>query len=309
MDYKMMREEFVKDLSPSLQRAYKLLFVKIDYYEKKTGIIFEEMTSAEFEMFTIKELIDRSAASANVKVNLLKHYTKAIGKDFIQLDRNDIIKLTESKLGNQDTDENKLRYVEWKDLKKGLENIVNPIDKAIICLVRIGICGTKFTELINLKSKDIDIENKKIYLRGRTIDITDDYVLNILNEALRQTTYKVITHKDESDLKVVNYDFNMKCEYLIKQRPVAKNNNGLNQYKFAGITGKIYRIFEELGMDISSINLLQSNAVDKLIEYEDSIGRQVSMAEAKEYLKAVGVLQYHYDVVHLSKYVREKYGR
>lgn len=309
MDYKMMREEFTKNLSPSLQRAYKLLFVKVDYYEKKTGIVFEDMSESEFLAFTVKELIDRSAASANVKVNLLKKYIAFINKDFIRLNRNDIIKLTESKLGNQDTNENEQRYVSWNDLKKGLENIVNPIDKAIVCLIRTGACGTKFTELINLKSKDIDIENRKIYLEGRTVDIIDDYILNILNEALRQTTYKVITHRDESDLKVTEYNFNMKCEYLIKQRPVAKNENGLNPFKFAGITGKIYRIFEELGMDISSINLLQSNAVDKLIEYEENIGRQVSMAEAKEYLKAVGVHQYHYDVVHLSKYVREKYGR
>jgi hypothetical protein len=232
-----------------------------------------------------------------------------IGKDFIQLNRDDIIKLTESKLGNQDTNENEQKYVSWDDLKKGLENVENDIDKAIICLVRIGVCGTKFTELVNLKSKDIDIENKKIYLEGRIVNITDDYVLNILDTALRQTTYKVITHKDEDVLKVTEYDFNIECQYFVKQRPIAKNNNGLNPYKFAGITGKMYRIFEELGMDISSINLLQSNAVDRLIEYEDTIGKQLSMAEAKEYLKAIGVLQYFYDVVHLSKNVRDKYGR
>lgn len=309
MDYKTMREEYVKDLSPSLQRAYKLLFAKIDYYQKKTGIVFEEMDENQFISFTIKELIDQSAASANVKVNLLRKYTKTIGKDFINLNRNDIIKLTESKLGNNNTNENELRYVAWSDLKRGLENIVNSIDKAVICLVRMGICGTKFTELVNLKSKDIDIENRKIYLKDRVVDITDDYVLSILDTASRQTTYKVISHKDEDVLKVTEYDFNTECEYFVKQRPIAKNGNGLNPYKFAGITGKMYRIFEELGMNISSINLLQSNAVDRLIEHEDAIGRQISMAEAKEYLKAIGVLQYFYDVVHLSKYVREKYGR
>jgi integrase len=309
MDYKKEREEYVKDLSPSLQRAYKLLFTKIDYYQKRNGIIFEEMDENQFITFTIKELIDQSAASANVKVNLLRKYTNAIGKDFVKLNRDDIIKLTESKLGNDNTNENELRYVVWKDLKKGLENVENDIDKAIVCLIRIGLCGTKFTELVNLKSKDIDIENRKIYLESRTVDIADDYVLNILNKALRQTTYKVITHKDEDILKVTEYNFNMQCEYFVKQRPITKNENGLNPYKFAGITGKMYRIFEELGMNISSINLLQSNAVDRLIEYEDAIGKQVSMAEAKEYLKAVGITNYHYDVVHLSKYVREKYGR
>ena len=164
MDYKSMREEFVSSLSESIQRAYKLLFVKADYYQTRTGIQLEEMTEMEFQMFVIKELIDQSAASANVKVNLLKKYVAFIGKDFINLNRDDIIKLTESVLNNKNTNENELRYVSWNDLKKSLENIVNPIDKAIVCLIRIGICGTKFTDLINLKSKDIDIKNRKIYL-------------------------------------------------------------------------------------------------------------------------------------------------
>ncbi len=309
MDYKAMREEYVAPLSESIQRAFKLLFVKADYYYTRTGIQLEEMSSTEFEMFVIKELIDSSAASANVKVSLLKKYITYIGKDFINLNRDDIIKLTEAKLNNKNTNENELRYISWRDLKKGLENIVNPIDKAILICIRMGICGLKFTELTNLKSKDIDIENRKIYLEDRTVDITDDYVLDILNKALHQTTYSVISHKDEDVLKVTEYDFNIECEYFVKQRPITKNNNGLNPYKFAGITGKVYRVFEELGLDVSSINLLQSNAVDKLIAHEDSIGKQLSMSEAKEYLKTVGIKQYHYDVVHLSKYVRKKYGR
>ena len=152
MDYKALREEFVSPLSESIQRAYKLLFVKADYYQARTGIQLEEMNEMEFQMFVIKELIDQSAASANVKVNLLKKYITYIGKDFIKLNRDDIIKLTESVLNNKNTNENELRYVSWDDLKKGLENIVNPIDKAILICIRMGICGLKFTELTNLKT-------------------------------------------------------------------------------------------------------------------------------------------------------------
>lgn len=309
MDYIKEREKFMETLNDSVKRAYKILFAKIEYYEKRTGIVFEEMNEMEFQMFTIKELIDNSSASANVKVSLLKKYINSIGKDFIKLTRDDMVKLTESKLGNKETNENEMRYVSWDAIKKALKNVINPIDRAIVVLIRMNICGTRFGDLTNLKSKDIDIENKVIHLQDRDINITDEYVLNVLREALEQKTYIVMTHKEDSQLRATEFDFNMDCEYLIKQRPIAKNNDGLNAYKFAGITGRVYRIFDDLNLGISSINLLQSNAVDKLIEYEDEIGKYLSMSEAKEYLKSIGINQYHYDIVHLSKYVRQRYGR
>ena len=309
MDYNKMRMEFMEKLNPSIQRAYKLLFAKIEYYEKRTGIIFEEMNEMEFQMFTIKELIDNSSASANVKVCLLKKYINSIGKDFIKLTRDDMIKLTESKLGNKETDENDLRYISWEELKKVSKNIINPIDKAIVYLIRMGVCGTRFNDIINLKTKDIDLENEIIHLQDRDVRIVDKDVLMALREAIEQKTYIVMLHKEDSQVKATEFNFNMECEYLIKQRPIAKNNNGLNAYKFAGMTGRVYRIFEDLGIGVSSINLLQSNAVDRLIEYEDEIGESLSMSNTKIYLKSIGINQYHYDIKHLSMYVRQKYGR
>ena len=50
--YKQIREHFIKDLSDSVQRSYKLLFKKIDDYEKEKGLVFEEFTEEQFIEFT-----------------------------------------------------------------------------------------------------------------------------------------------------------------------------------------------------------------------------------------------------------------
>ena len=83
--YEQIREDFIKGLSDSVKRSFKLLFTKIDDYEKEKGLVFEEFTEEQFIEFTKEKLIGKSGASANVNVNLLKKYVNSLGKDFIKL--------------------------------------------------------------------------------------------------------------------------------------------------------------------------------------------------------------------------------
>ena len=52
MNYKEYREHFIKDLSDSVQRSYKLLFKKVNDNEKEKGLVFEEFTEEQFVEFT-----------------------------------------------------------------------------------------------------------------------------------------------------------------------------------------------------------------------------------------------------------------
>lgn len=311
-DYKECRDEFIKDKSDSIKRSMKILFKKIDNYEKETGLIFEEFTEENFNEFAKKELVGKSANSTVVKVSLLKKYAESLDKYFIKLRRDDVIKMVNEKLREEEEvkDEDKeLKYISWEEFKNNLYRIENDIDKAILCLLRCGVSGDKFSELVNLKTKDIDLENGKIYLEDRAIDIDDNYVIDVLRDAIKQRTYVVMVHDEDRAPKIPQYDFNMNCEYLLKQRPIKSNNNGLNPYRFGGITGKIFRLFQEFGMDISAINLLQSNSVDKIIEYEDEIGGRLCTREVNEYLKSIGCRQNGYEIRLLAKWVRSEYGR
>ena len=115
-DYKKLRDEFIIDLSDSVRRSMLLLFKKVNDYEKEKGLVFEEFTEEQFIEFTKEKLIGKSGASANVKVNLLKKYVNSLGKDFIKLKRNDLMKMTEDKL-NQTSEQNEsdIKYVGWKE--------------------------------------------------------------------------------------------------------------------------------------------------------------------------------------------------
>ena len=302
-----LREMFVKDLSETQQKAYKLLFKKMDEYYKQTEKLFEEFNTEDFEEFVKTQLIGKSANSTIVKVSLCKKYAEYMEKDFVQLGRNDIAKMVKSHLKEQEIEnEHELKYVSWNDLKVELNRVNNDIDVAIICLLRMGIGHNKFKELAELKVWDIDLNNRKIYLENRTVEIKDDYVLQVLESAIKQVTYTVMLNYDKNVPKITEYDFNMNCSYLIKQKPNKNNDNGLSAYKFSGITGRIFRIMSnELQMDISAINLLQSNATDELLSYEKEIGRELSIRECKEYFKHIKNSCNPYDIVNIGKYVKE----
>lgn len=304
--YKQIREDFIKDLSDSIQRSYKLLFKKIDDYEKEKGLVFEYFTEEQFIEFTKEKLIGKSGASANVKVNLLKKYVNSLGKDFIKLKRNDLMKMTEDKL-NQTSEQNEsdIKYVEWKELDKNINKIENAIDVAIIYLLRYGISGNQFIELRNLKVNDIDLDSKIVHLKDRDIKI-DDKVADILKDAIEQDHYISMIHKEDI-IKSNDYDFNMDCEYLIKQRKTTRNDDGLDPYGFSGFTARTYRIFQALDMNISAINLLQSHAVDFLINHENKIGRRLSTREINELFKNNGIINYSFQTKELSRAIRKKY--
>lgn len=303
MSREIKREEYVGELSESVKKAYKLLFKKLDEYESETNKIFEEnFDENTFIDFTKKKLIGKSANSVLVKVSLLKKYAEHLGiYSVVKLKRDEIIKMTEESLKQEDTDEYELRYVNWNDFKRAIGRLENPIDVAIVYLLRMGVNGGRFKELINLKSSDIDLKKKTIKFENRTIEI-DDEVCDILKEAIEQDKYTVMLHSESSTPYASEFEFNMACPYLIKQKPKKNNNYGLNPYTFSGITNRIFRITNEMDIGATAMNLLQSYAVDRLIEHEKEIGKKLSTSEAFDFFKSIGC-KGSFDAVRLRIYL------
>jgi len=84
------------------------------------------------------------------------------------------------------------------DIRKVIRGSNNYQDSALFILLFEGVRGSNMTELINLKEKDIDFENKKLTLReqkkGMILirDITvSDYCLQVLHELLQEYKYYV----------------------------------------------------------------------------------------------------------------------
>lgn len=302
------RKEFIEPLSDSVKKAYKLMFKKFDDYEKEGNKCFEDFTVEDFNDFVKRKLIGKSANSTNVKVNLCKKYAEYIGSDCVQLGLDSVKNMVKDYLEEKKIeDENELKYVSMKDLSVAINRISNNIDVAIIYLLRYGISGNKFTELVNLKVEDINLKERLIKLEDRVVEIDEEMSI-ILEDAIQQDEYFVIKGGDKEEPKVEYYQLNMDCPYLIKQRPNAKNNYGMANYKFSGITGRIFRVMQELNLDISAINLLQSHATDKLMKHEEELGKKLSIKEAFDYLKSIGSKQSSYDIIAMARWVEEKYG-
>lgn len=304
---KETRKQFIEPLSDSVKKAYILLFRKLDEYEKETGKIFEENFTEEiFVDFTKKKLIGRAANSVLVKVSLLKKYAESLNiYSVVKLRRDEVIKMTEEHLKELESEnEYELRYVSWSDLKASTRRLTNVIDVAIVYLIRMGVSGASFKELANLKVEDIDLKNKILKLPNRNIKLDDD-VCKILDNAINQNVYTVMLHSEDNIPNATEYHFNMDCEYFIKQKPKKNNGDGLNPYKFSGITNRIFRIMNELGLDVTAINLLQSYTVDRLREYEEKIGKKLSLSEAKDYFKSIGCKGSD-DAVRLRNYLESK---
>jgi hypothetical protein len=79
----------------------------------------------------------------------------------------------------------------------------------------------------------------------------------------------------------------------------------MSNYKFSGITGRIFRVMQELNLDISAINLLQSHATDKLMKHEKELGKKLSIKEAFDYLKSIGSKQSSYDIIAMARWVEK----
>lgn len=100
---------------------------------------------------------------------------------------------------------------------------------ALVLLLRLGLKGTKWSEVLYLEKDDIDFENKIIYVTNRNehsddnekklelvkhIKIEDDRILEILKAALNEEIWEYQKGKKQMKSKVIEYQHS---NYVIKR--------------------------------------------------------------------------------------------
>ncbi|MEG1310506.1 MAG: hypothetical protein RR942_06410 [Romboutsia sp.] len=121
----------------------------------------------------------------------------------------------------------------WQKIKTGQNEECDQITEqnlALVLLIRMGLRGNKWSEVLFLEKDDIDFENKIIHVTNRDqdvldgkknlenvkdIDIKDDRIINILKEALevKEYTYERGVAKTKVDVTRVFEDSN----FIIKR--------------------------------------------------------------------------------------------
>ena len=106
--------------------------------------------------------------------------------------------------------------------------------------------------------------------------------------------------------KVIIYNPN--SPYLFKTRPTKRTLTGLEPLRTSGFRGRMQKIKSELQDDsIILSNLILSNVVDKVIDYQNELGRELTQSELRYYLKdEFGLTKNLYDI---RKMTRQKLNK
>ena len=267
-------EEFLSKIyNESTRKSYENLFLKMRTLEDVLNKNIEEIsTKKEFLLLLDYCCKSNSHNSIYVKWSLIKRYYEYIGNDNINIITNkDLNKII------RDNKKNSInRYIPKEKLIQIVNKLENDTDKAIILLARNGIgIEHEAQDLINLKIKDIDFKHNMIYNKK-----IDDYTMYITRLAMDEKEYVAIGNYD----KIIIY--NMNSEYLFKTRPTKPTLDGTLPLKVSGFRGRLQKIKIELEDDnIILSNLTMSYIIDKVIEYQNEIGKELTQNELKYFLK------------------------
>lgn len=285
------REIFLATINnENTYNMYEGLFTKMTELEKVLNKNIEDIETKEEFTLLLNHCIDKGTYnSINSKWSLLKRYYDFIGNKNIKLiTKKDLNKIIEI---NKEYEEK--RYIYKEDLIKLVSKLENYSDKALLFLARNGI-GMKFEaeDLVKLKVKDIDFKRNMIYNKK-----IDDYTMYLVKRATEEKEYVALGSYE----KIIVY--NMDSEYLFKTRRTKWTNDGLSPLKISGMRGRLQKIKEELNDNtIILSNLTLSHVVDKVIEHQHKIERNLTQSELRDYLKyEFGITKNVYDIRNMTK--------
>lgn len=113
-----------------------------------------------------------------------------------------------------------LSYIENRnELYKLVSMLVNPRDKAIICLLYEGICGEDYYDLRHLRKQDCDFSSNTIIIMNKNrseinrIIYCDPYTMGILYDSIHTEVY--IKHNGKTSLRHNSMDL-LPSDYVIR---------------------------------------------------------------------------------------------
>ncbi len=166
---------------------------------------------------------------------------------------------------------NTSRFYTKSELQDICEVLVNPQDKILLYGLFAGLRGTAYSELLQLKVKDINFEENYIQLKDKRIEI-DSYFKEILLDAIDPvfgSTYHKYYNPNSGAKSNSSYDLNMNSEYVIKAKPYSKNNNGLNPMTNSGFQTRIEKLSNIVNRSLVPVDLVRSGIMSRMHDLEN----------------------------------------
>lgn len=172
------------------------------------------------------------------------------------------------------------KLIDKIELMKIIKELNNPMDKFLILGIFNGLIGDSlgFEQLLKIRKDEI-IGNKIILPTGEYV--MDETLEKIAHDSVKQNVYikmGVVGNSSE------DYEFNPKCEYVFRCKPLPVNNFGLDAMTEAGLRGRLRNINKYLGTSFNASVIKQSGARNALMKAE----KELTIREAEVYLKNKG---------------------
>lgn len=273
-----LSEFIVRNYSKSMFTQYITIFKKTKVIEAKYEKDICDFTAEEI-LLLLKSFKMKSYNSVSNKYSLLKGY---------------IAKAKESKVG-------KLKYstgglLKVEDLKEAVEEfkrtsahctrtqleealmlIKNANDKVVYALLFEGVEGDEYSDLLNLKVKDIDFStNTLVTPSGKTVSYSN-YTKDILKACIRQREALMFDgHR--------TYQIDTRSPYIVKCKLTGTSNG--QAMKYAGLTRKLTTVRNNMALDFITGNAIYgSGLIERIFIYEHNIlKRRITTSEIMEYI-------------------------
>jgi len=289
-----VKEEFLEKQLKSTRSYYRYILQLADDFEVKLGKKIYNFNTEERDELLIVQYKNKNTFAFQSVLSPLKTYV-----DFCIAPKN-LVKHNENRFATILTSNYK-EYIKSKEnyfipLSESRElqfRLKNYQDRAIIELPNLGVRGrtekgNTLEELVNLKVKDIDWKEKRLYLTKnngefRWMDV-DDYTLDLLKKVIDQDFYIAnngLKTKPNDDGVYESTDRGRiinKTEYVF--RTPGKNKSGKVDYQF--FASRIQRIQKWLGNPYISISNLYFSAI---IEYAKEEKKKKGELTKEDYIR------------------------
>ena len=142
-----------------------------------------------------------------------------------------------------------------------VNELENPQDQFILYALFNGIYGKRAEELRYLTIDQVDLKKQTITLENRVVKMDKEFT-EITASAIEQSSY-YLTHFSNG-ARVEKAEFNMSCNFVIKQRMMEKNSNGLDAISYDGFRARLKKISKVLGFNVTCDSLVKSGYAYKL---------------------------------------------
>ena len=288
-----MRSLFLKEevKNNNTKKSFVTIFKRIDEFEKTIEKSIDDWDK--------DDILDFLAIEGSMKLNTLSVKWSLLKKYLEYINNNSYLEISKEDLNN--LEHKSLEYISLEEVQESVEPLKNNIDKAIILLLRYGIKGKGFEELINLET--INIEGNTIRLKNRVV-VLDDYTAEIVNKAKNERGYHMHI-KEGKKSNFIYYHYNMESKYLWKNRKNKYNHDGLDAMKETACKDKLSRLYKIVGNEkLDTINMVISYVTDKVIEFENLSGITLTEVQVRDFIDKLGVGANYYAVFNMKSKLR-----